>query len=440
VINSSTSSNDHHGQDERGVSTFQAWARPDAFPKKPTKVKNHQAKPTSSTLGAEAEFGFFDRKGHRHDASDVKNLAEKISYSKDGVELVWTPESDYLVVPEAIPALHKSLRFRQKRGAEYDISDGIKMCGLFGAFLLYTIYAAWRNSGGHIEVLYTQPVIGVAALMLLIFGLIPLYEGWKTRRHLSQMTHRDMDEDLPDAQFDTWMYRQPIPWTYALVALLLVCGAVQFWVDRSGVGLGGMKWSILRVGLLKRAGVPYLSQFPDATAMWRIFTAPFVHGNIVHLLMNAAGLLYLGRRTETLLRWPHLFIVFFISMWVGGFTSFYGYPERPAVGASGGIMGLLGCLFVFESLHRQLVPRLARKRLAAGIILMAVMGGVGVSFVDNAAHIGGLLAGMLYAFIVFPSSSSLHRPTTLTKDKVVGSVAGIALLLASLTTVLKMLA
>ena len=71
---------------------------------------------------------------------------------------------------------------------------------------------------------------------------------------------------------------------------------------------------------------------------------------------------------------------------------------------------------------------------------MVVMGGVGVSFVDNAAHLGGLLAGMVYAFIVFPSSSSLHRPTTLTKDKVVGSVAGIALLLASLTTVLKMLA
>jgi len=156
-------------------------------------------------------------------------------------------------------------------------------------------------------------------------------------------------------------------------------------------------------------------------------------------LMNSAGLLYLGRRTESLTRWPHLLIVFFISMWVGGYTSFYGYPNQPAVGASGGIMGLLGFLLVFESLNAKLVPRLARRRLAAGVILMGVIGALGMSFIDNAAHVGGLLAGMVYAGIVFPFSASFKRPETMTKDKVVGVIAGVGILAAALTAIAKML-
>ena len=408
---------------------FQVWARSDAFPAKPS--------PSDG-----AEFGFFDSKGREHFAPDAEVLAAKVKASRDGIDLVWTPDNERLVVPESVSFLHKSLRARQRRGADRDISDGLRMSAVFGAVMLWTLYAAWTNSGGQIKALYSQQLTGIAALLLLIFGLIPIYEGWKTRRHLRRMANRDMVEDLPDAQFDVWMHRQKVPVTYFLVGSILLCGLVQFLVDRGGLGggpIGGFKLSILRAGLLKQEGLQFLAQFPDALDRWRIMTTPMLHGNIVHLLMNAAGLLYLGRRTETLTRWPHLVIVFFISMWVGGYTSFYWYPDRPAVGASGGIMGLLGFLFVFESLHRTLVPRLARKRLSAGLILMAVIGALGVSFVDNAAHVGGLLAGMVYAGIVFPSSPSFHRPKTLTKDVVVGSIAGVGIFASALTAIIKML-
>ena len=286
---------------------LQAWARPDAFP----------AKPNPDDGG---EFGFFDGKGRQHRASNLEELSQKIKASRDGVDLVWTPESESLMVPESVSALHQALRVRQKRGADRDVSDGIRMSAVFGAILIYTLFAAWSNNDGKIEALYSGQLTGVASLLLLIFGLIPLYEGWKTRRHLAQMTNRDMVEDLPDAQFDIWMHRQKVPVTFALVACLIVCGVVQFFVDQSGAAIGGLKLSILRAGLLKQEGLLYLEQFPDAIERWRILTTPMLHGNIVHLLMNAAGLLYLGRRVEALTRWPHLLIVFFVSMWVGGFA------------------------------------------------------------------------------------------------------------------------
>jgi membrane associated rhomboid family serine protease len=82
---------------------------------------------------------------------------------------------------------------------------------------------------------------------------------------------------------------------------------------------------------------------------------------------------------------------------------------------------------VFETLHARLVPRSSRRRLLAGIILTGVIGLIGYKFIDNAAHAGGLLAGMAYAAIVFPASSSAHRPLTTITDKIVGTLAMLAM-------------
>ena len=91
-------------------------------------------------------------------------------------------------------------------------------------------------------------------------------------------------------------------------------------------------------------------------------------------------------------------------------------------------MGWLGFLLVFETLHARLVPRSSRRRLLAGIILTGVIGLIGYRFIDNAAHTGGLLAGMVYAAIVFPASSSAHRPLTTITDKIVGTLAMLAMI------------
>jgi hypothetical protein len=55
---------------------------------------------------------------------------------------------------------------------------------------------------------------------------------------------------------------------------------------------------------------------------------------------------------------------------------------------------------------------------------------MGFKFVDNAAHLGGLVTGAVYAFVVFPRSSSPHRPMILKRDFLIGGV-GIFLIGAS---------
>ena len=152
---------------------------------------------------------------------------------------------------------------------------------------------------------------------------------------------------------------------------------------------------------------------------WRLLTAPLLYGNLVHFLMNAAAMAYLGKRLEFFARWPHLPLVFLFAACIGGEVSVR-FIAAPSVGASGGLMGRLRFLLVFKTLHKNLIPRRARRRLAAGAALIGI---IGYRFIDNAAHTGGLLAGMTYAAIVFPRSSSPERPGSTLTDKLAGGGA-----------------
>ena len=84
-----------------------------------------------------------------------------------------------------------------------------------------------------------------------------------------------------------------------------------------------------------------------------------------------------------------------------------------------------------------MMTRLNRRRLLAGVLLTAGIGIVFSHFIDNAAHAGGLIAGMLYALIVFPKSASPNRPISTITDRIAGVVALVVLVLAALFAVVR---
>ena len=217
---------------------------------------------------------------------------------------------------------------------------------------------------------------------------------------------------VPVLRFETWMDAQKSPVTLIMLGLMVMVGLAQLLPSDA----------LAAAGLVKER---YLSG-----EKWRLLTAPFLHGNLIHFLMNASALLYLGKRLEVFARWPHVPMVFLFSACVGGEASAR-FLEAPSVGASGGLMGWLGFLLVFETLHGRLVPRVATRRLLAGILLTALIGLIGYRFIDNAAHAGGLFAGMLYALIVFPKSSSPNRPNSTLTDRMAGVLALAALVFAA---------
>ena len=394
------------------------WARDDAFPEAP------------------AGWGWVDQKGKRHPCDSREQLIQAIGKDDDArLLLVWTPDSPRMVLPEEVAGAEQAVLESRRRIAAGDVIEAVGQLRWFGILLgglgLWMFYQGWSlapreaNAAERVwfalRALLNSMSIGIALLMFLIFAFIPWYQSRKRLRQLAHWRHEDLENLVPSLRFETWLDWQKAPVTRFLLVLVSLVGLAQLIPGNSLMAAGLIKESYLR------------------GEWWRLFTAPFLHGNLLHFLMNAAALLYLGKRLEVFARWPHVPLVFLFAACVGGEASAR-LLAAPSVGASGGLMGWLGFLLVFESLHSRLIPRRARRRLVAGVLLTALIGLIGYRFIDNAAHGGGLLAGMLYAAIVFPRSASALRPRATSTDRIAGALSLAALTAAAAFAVSRILA
>jgi membrane associated rhomboid family serine protease len=153
---------------------------------------------------------------------------------------------------------------------------------------------------------------------------------------------------------------------------------------------------------------------------WRFVTPVFLHGGFPHLLMNMYGLWILGPYVERLYG-SAKFVVFWVLTGVAGVVASYltvrpelhaGGPigrflfkaeDAASVGASGALFGLIGVLFVFGIKFRHELPDGFKRAFGTGMlptILLNIFIGYVFPFIDNAAHMGGLVAGALLALFV----------------------------------------
>lgn len=392
------------------------WARQDAFPVAPP------------------GWGWMDYKLGLHPCESGDALISAIREDQSpGLVLVWSPAGGHMILPDELPQAASAVLTSRRRAALLDFNDAkdklrwfsFMATGLFG----YLFYQAWLLAPpsdallriqNTVLALFSSVSIGVALLMWLIFGFIPWFQARKRVGDMDRWTGGDFSEAVPVLRFETWLEMQRAPATRFLLIIIAIVGVAQLLPGNS----------ILAAGLLKD---------PMHRDWWRLLTAPLMHGNLIHFMMNSAALIYLGRRLEVIAGWPHLILVFLFSAWMGGECSLR-FVDLPSVGASGGLMGWLGFLMIFEWHHGRLVPSKARHRLLIGILLTGLIGLVGFRFIDNAAHLGGVLAGVVYALIVFPKSASAARPNPTWSDRIAGTLAAMVLVYAAMVALWKILA
>jgi membrane associated rhomboid family serine protease len=136
---------------------------------------------------------------------------------------------------------------------------------------------------------------------------------------------------------------------------------------------------------------------------WRVFTALFLHANLLHLGMNGAGLWLFGSAVEkTMGRWRFL-LVFLLAGALGNLLSASLARYDVAVGASGGIFGVIGAFAVAVWRLRSPMYFALRRRLLFFLTLMVTadftIGGLEPQ-IDNLAHVGGFVAGILIAALL----------------------------------------
>ena len=182
---------------------------------------------------------------------------------------------------------------------------------------------------------------------------------------------------------------------------------------------------------------------------WRIVTAMFVHVGILHLATNMWCLWNLGLLAEPLMDSFGLIAAYILTGAAGNLLStgvnwYRAIHESPAApyfqagaGASGAVFGIAGALIVLLKSKRLPIPEYELKRLRRSVIYFAAINliiGLSVNFgsgftgveVDNSAHIGGFLCGLLFAVPMVPRIGS-PRPEFLTRIRL--ATAAIVLLL-----------
>lgn len=137
---------------------------------------------------------------------------------------------------------------------------------------------------------------------------------------------------------------------------------------------------------------------------WRVLTGATLHGFILHLYFNGQALYGFGTTIEYLTNRAHLAIVFVLAIIGGGIFSLVAMPDATSVGASGGIMGLIGYLAIYGSRRRSQLPPGFMRSMLINIGFVAAFGLVAYQVVDNFAHLGGLLVGVIYGFLQVPKS------------------------------------
>jgi rhomboid protease GluP len=135
---------------------------------------------------------------------------------------------------------------------------------------------------------------------------------------------------------------------------------------------------------------------------WRLVTSIFLHAGLLHIAFNLWCLFDLGPQVETLFSTPK-FIVLYLTTGVAGFVvSLWWSPYGLSVGASGAILGLIGIL-IGVSFHHGHLGKMYRGQLWRWVIYILIFGLLSGLFglgVDNAAHIGGLICGLLLGYTI----------------------------------------
>ena len=211
----------------------------------------------------------------------------------------------------------------------------------------------------------------------------------------------------PSASIPGLRRRPYLTWTLLGVNLLLWL-LVDLYSDAR---LGGPTSTsvLLKFGAME-------AQHIAAGDYWRLFTATFLHAGWMHLALNCLALLIFGHQIEQIYGRGRFLALYFIAGLAGSVTSYAlsisAAPNTLGVGASGAIFGLLGGLVAFYVVHRNRFGVIGRQSLTGLLVIVAinVVFGFIVPGVDNFAHIGGFVAGLLTGLAYSPIYRVEHGP------------------------------
>lgn len=232
------------------------------------------------------------------------------------------------------------------------------------------------------------------------------YETFKERAapHAAAAVQAREAEARFEAEFaDALEQHTPLTWALYLVVAL----NVGVWVANVARGMSPMAPAspdLFRWGANSAWAVARDHEY------WRLLTGTFLHGGAIHLGMNMLGLWGAGKLLNRLYGNGQFLLVYLASALAGSAASLhFGAQTAVSVGASGAVFGVLGAVVVASRRHRERLPKALTRNIltSEGVFLAyALVNGFTRAGIDNAAHVGGLVAGAGLAWLLVPVVAS----------------------------------
>ncbi len=201
------------------------------------------------------------------------------------------------------------------------------------------------------------------------------------------------------------LFQRATPVTNVLIVLNVILFVVMSWVN------GGNRWEALFYGADYGVLVAFGAKtngLLQAGEWFRLITPIFLHIGLLHLVLNSYALWNIGPMVERLYGSARYLLLYLLTGVGGNLASWLSGVWRQdnitvGAGASGAIFGLFGVLAVFGYRYRSELPpgfSQAIKRGVLPVIAINLLIGYSLRFVDNSAHVGGLLAGAILTLLI----------------------------------------
>ncbi|MBR1385247.1 MAG: rhomboid family intramembrane serine protease [Bacilli bacterium] len=211
------------------------------------------------------------------------------------------------------------------------------------------------------------------------------------------------------------VFKKKIPYiTYGLILINVIIYILMYLMNYERYFIEN--YSVWGYGIIKNG------------EFYRLITGAFLHGDIFHLLFNMYALFVIGSQIESFMGKAKYLVIYFFSAIVGSLFSIV-LNNNISIGASGAIFGLLGSLLYFGYHYRVYLGGVIKSQILPLIIINLAIGFLGEN-IDNFAHIGGLVGGILITMAIgvkYKSTISERINGTIVSALLVGFLVFMAL-------------
>ncbi|KAM3360891.1 RHOMBOID-like protein 8 isoform X1 [Capsicum galapagoense] len=134
--------------------------------------------------------------------------------------------------------------------------------------------------------------------------------------------------------------------------------------------------------------------------LWRIFTSPWLHAGLFHLIINLSAIIFVGLHLEQEFGPSRIGVIYILSAFTGSLVASLFVQDRPSVCSSGALVGLLGTMLSGLIRNWKYYTNKFAGLVATMTILMTSLVLGLIPYVNNFANFGGFMSGFLLGFVL----------------------------------------